>query len=79
METSIKINLKEATCDIEIHGLNIRHINNLTTIRETVADNLKHSLITLGMPPTRAEEGVNLLLQGNLSVECILKEVWRAE
>lgn len=78
MEQEIKINLKEETCDIEIHGLNLRHINNLTVMREAVADNLKHALIASGMPPARAAEGISLLLQGNLSVGCILKEVLRA-
>lgn len=74
MEKIIKINLDDETVDIEIHGLSINSITNLSTIHEDVAENLKSTLILAGANPVRADSGVNLLLQGKLDIQGILKE-----
>lgn len=73
MEKTIKINLEDETVDIEIHSLSINSITNLSTIHEDVAENLKSTLILAGANPVRADSGVNLLLQGKLDIQGILK------
>ncbi len=73
MEKIIKINLDDETVDIEIHGLSINSMTNLSTIHEDVAENLKSTLILAGANPVKADSGVNLLLQGKLDIQGILK------
>lgn len=73
MEKIIKINLDDETVDIEIHSLSINSITNLSTIHEDVAENLKSTLILAGANPVRADSGVNLLLQGKLEIQGVLK------
>ncbi len=73
MEKTIKINLKENTFDVEIRGMSLNHITTLSTISEDVAENLKSMLILLGAEPSRAAEGVSLLLQGKYDIQDILR------
>ncbi|WP_289630816.1 hypothetical protein [uncultured Alistipes sp.] len=75
METSITINLKDQTCDVVVRGLHLGHINKLSTVQQAVAENLISSLIAVGMDSGKAREGVNLLLQGTLGIQDILKAV----
>ncbi|MDE6229440.1 MAG: hypothetical protein K2M40_06610 [Muribaculaceae bacterium] len=76
METKININLKDESFDLEIHGASLNHISNLSTIGEAVADNLKASLMLLGVEPEKANEGVNLLLQGNYDIHEMLRAIF---
>lgn len=76
MEKTIKINLKDETFDVEIHGLSISHISNLSTLPEEVAENLKRTLVTIGANPEKAEQGISLLLQGTADIQYILKGVF---
>ena len=73
METKININLKDQSFDLEIRGASLNHVSNLSTIGQAVADNLKASLVLLGVEPKKADEGVNLLLQGKCDIQYILK------
>lgn len=73
METKISVNLKDQTFDLEIRGASLNHINNLSTIGQAVADNLKANLLILVADPDKAEEGVNLLLQGKYDIQDILR------
>ncbi len=73
METKISVNLKDQTFDLEIRGASLSHMNNLSAIGEAVADNLKANLLLLGADPCKAEEGVNLLLQGKYGIRDILR------
>lgn len=75
METNIKINLNYSTCDIEVRGLSLNRINNLSTLPQAVAENLISVLTLLGMETEKAKDGVNLLLQGKLDIQRILEEV----
>lgn len=74
MEKSIKINLKDESFDIEIHGMGLDCIKNLSAISEDIAANLKSVLLLSGADPTAADNAINLLLQGNCDIQCILKE-----
>lgn len=73
MEKSIKINLKDASFDVEIHNISLNHIKDLSTLPEDIAENLKSLLLLLGVDRELAEEGVNLLLQGKNDIQYILK------
>lgn len=73
METKISVNLKDQTFDLEIRRTSLNHINNLSAIAQAVADNLKANLLILGAEPGKAEEGVNLLLQGKYDIQDILR------
>lgn len=73
MDKAIKINLKEMTVDVEIHGLSLNCIKNLSTISDDVAENLKWALRLLGADPKKTEDGVNLLLQGKHDIQGILR------
>lgn len=73
MEKTIKINLKEMSFDVEMHGVSLNCIKDLSTISNDVAENLKGALCLLGADPKRAEKGVNLLLQGMPDILYILK------
>lgn len=75
MEKTISINLKEGTCDISVKGLLFGHVKNLSAMEQAVAENLTSSLTLLGMEPEMVKEGVSLLLQGKIGIECILKRV----
>lgn len=75
METSIKINLQEKTCDIEIKNLNIDNIKQLSTIGEAVAESLKSSLVLIGMDDAKSKEAVIHLMQGNLDIQSILRAI----
>ena len=77
METSITINLKDGTCDIEVRGLSLGCINNLSAITQAVADNIKSTLIISGADSKKAGEAANLLLQGKHDIQGILKGVFR--
>lgn len=59
--------------DVEIHGISLNSIKNLSTISDDVAENLKMALCLSGADPKRAEDGVNLLLQGKHDIQYILK------
>lgn len=73
METTIKIDLKEGTCNIEIHDLFLEHINSLSVITQAVADNFKSTLILAGADLKNAEIAANLLLQEKHDIQYILK------
>lgn len=60
--------------DVEIHGISLNRINNLSTISKDVAENLKWALRQSGADPVKAEEGVSLLLQGKHDIQYILRE-----
>ena len=75
MEKTIKINLKDGTFDVEIHGLSLSRINNLSTLPEDVAENLKRTLRTLGGKPDKIEAGVSRLLQGKGDIYGILRAI----
>lgn len=73
MDKTIKINLDDETFDVEIHGMSLNYIKNLTTISKDVAANLMSHMLLLGADPNRAEDGVNLLLQGKCDIQYILR------
>ncbi len=73
MEIKISINLQSQTFDMEIRGASLNHTNDLSTIGQAVADNLKANLLILGADPKKADEGVNLLLQGKYDIQDILR------
>ncbi len=73
MEKAIKINLKEMSFDVEIHGMSLNSIKDLSTISKDVAANLKFALTLQGADPQKAEEGANLLLQGKYDIQDILR------
>lgn len=73
MNKTIKINLDDETFDVEIHGMSLNHIRNLTAISKDVAANLLSHILLLGAVPNRAEDGVNLLLQGKYDIQDILR------
>lgn len=73
METKIKINLKDQSFDLEMCGVSLNHINNLSAIGKAVADNLKANLALQGVNPEKADEGVSLLLQGKCDIQDILR------
>lgn len=75
MNTTFKVNLKEETCDVEIHGLPLRHIEQLSTIKDNMAEYLTNTLIIGGMESAKAKEAVSLLLQGKLGIQNILKAI----
>ncbi len=77
METTININLEEGTCDMEIKGLSLGRINNLSAIAQAVADNFKSALIISGADLMKAEDAANLLLQGKRDIQGILRGVFR--
>lgn len=60
--------------DVEIHGISLNNIKDLSTISNDVAENLKWALRLSGVDLKRAEAGVSLLLQGKLDIQCILQE-----
>ena len=76
MEKTIKINLKDGTFDVEIHGLSLSRISNLSTLPEEVAENLRRTLITIGANPERTAEVVSLALQRNVGTDYILREAF---
>lgn len=61
------------TVDVEIHGLSLNCIKDLSTISDDVAENLKCALRLLGADPKRTEDGVNLLLQEKYDIQDILR------
>lgn len=73
MDKTIKINLKELSFDVEIHGISLNNIKDLSTISNDVAENLKWALRLLGADPKRSEDAVNLLLQGKHDIQYILR------
>lgn len=75
MEKTIKINLEDGTFDVEIHGLSLSRISNLSTLPEDVAENLKRTLRTLGGNPDMIEAGVSRLLQGKSDIYSILRAI----
>lgn len=77
MEASIKVNLQEATFDVEIRGLSLGCTSNLSTLAQAVAENIKSTFILSGANPKKAEEAVNLLLQGRRDIQGILVGVFR--
>lgn len=78
MEKTIKINLKDETCDIEIRGLCLNRIENLATLAEAVKESLASTLVLMGVDSDMAKKGVSLLLQGTTDIEGILKAGFRA-
>lgn len=73
MDKTIKINLKEMSFDVEIHGISLNNIKDLSTISNDVVENLKWALRLLGADPKRTEDAVNLLLQGKHDIQYILR------
>lgn len=73
MEKTIRINLKERTFDVELHGISLNHITHLTAIHRNVAEDLKSTLNLMGADQEKVESGVSLLIQGKLGIEDILK------
>lgn len=76
MEKTIKINLEEGTFDVEIHGLSLSRISNLSTLPEEIAESLRCTLITAGANPERTAEVVSLVLQRNVGTDYILREAF---
>lgn len=76
MEKTIKINLKDGTFDVEIHGLSLNCMSNLSTLPEEVAENLKRTFATIGIEPGKADQAVSLLLEGNVGIQYIWTEVF---
>ena len=76
MEKTIKINLENGTFDVEIHGLSLNRMSNLSTLPEEVAENLRRTLITAGANPERTAEVVSLVLQRNVGTDYILREAF---
>lgn len=76
MEKTIKINLKDGFVDLEIRGLGIGRISNLSTLPEDVTDSLRRTLITAGANPEQAAKVVSLLLQRNFDTDYILREAF---
>lgn len=68
MDKSIKINLRDETFDVEIHGLSLNCLSKLSTLPEEVAENLKRALLTIGKKPEKVETCVSLLLQGRSGI-----------
>lgn len=75
MEKTIKINLENGTFDVEIHGLSLNRISNLSTLPEEVAENLKRALLTMGGNPEKVDVCVSRLLQGRSDIYSILRAV----
>lgn len=76
MEKTIKINLEDRTFDVEIRGLSLSRISNLSTLPEEVAENLKRAFATIGIEPGKADQAVSLLLEGNVDIRYIWTEVF---
>lgn len=73
MEKKIRINLQDMSFDVELHGISLNNIKNLSTISDDVAENLKRALQLLGADPKRTEDAVSLLRQGKRDIQYILK------
>ena len=73
MEKTIKINLKECTCDIEIRNFPLGKISQLSTISDDVADNFKKTLILLGVNEELATQATERLVQETTGIQRILE------
>lgn len=78
MEKTIKINLQDMSFDVELHGISLNNIKDLSTISDDVAENLKRALQLLGADPKRTEDGVSLLRQGKRDIQYILQGCFSA-
>lgn len=75
MEKTIKINLKDGTFDVELHGVGLNHITSLSaTVQDDVVENLKSALLFFCADKEKVESGVNLLIQGKLGIDDISRE-----
>lgn len=62
MELKINVDIDKGFCDVEVKGLNLKYVKNLTTIAYAVADEYKKCLILYGIKQEIAEKAKKLLL-----------------
>lgn len=71
MEQEIKINLNDSTCDITIKGLPLWRIHTLSTMPESVAEQMERVLSIAGVFEEKAERLAAKALAGKLTPEDI--------
>lgn len=73
MKKIITVNLSDNTFDVELHGISLNRIRDLSTISDDVAENLKSTLMLLGADYQKVDKCISLLLQGKCDIQYILE------